>query len=163
MNWLDLLIVVIVGLFVLVGVLRGFIAEVWSVLTWVVSFAVAWWFSGDFTGWFAGRVKNADVRSVLVFFALFFAAFIIMTVGGRFVRAVWLSGTSQTADRILGGLVGFFKATAVLVILVLLAGLTPFPSDGFWRGSAFIGYFQGLALYVAHWLPADVARNLRYS
>ena len=74
MNWVDIIIVLIVGLFVLVGVLRGFISEVLSFLTWVLSFLVAWFFSGDFTGWFAGHLKDANLRTVVVFFLLFFAS-----------------------------------------------------------------------------------------
>ncbi len=163
MNWLDVAIIAVVGLFVLVGVLRGFIAEFLSILTWVVSFLVAWFFSGDFTGWFVGHVQDADLRSVLVFFVLFFVTFVVMVIVGHFIRTIWLKSGSQVADRILGGLVGFIKGAAVVVMMVLLAGLTPFPTYGTWHASLFVGYFQSVALYVAHWLPADVARNLRYS
>ncbi|MHB8254858.1 MAG: CvpA family protein [Acidiferrobacter sp.] len=163
MNWLDIVILVVVGLFVLVGALRGFIGEILSFLTWLVSFLVAWFFSGDFTGWFAGHVKDANLRSVLVFFVLFFVTFIAMAVAGHFVRAVWLRDGQKVVDRIMGGVVGFLKGSAVVVVMVLLAGLTPFPTYSTWHASIFVGYFQGAALYVAHWLPADVARNLRYS
>ncbi len=163
MNWLDVAIVAVVGLFVLVGVLRGFIAEFLSILTWTVSFAVAWFFSGDFTGWFVGHVQDADLRSVLVFFVLFFFTFVAMAIASHFTRKIWLKSGSQAADRILGGLVGFVKGSAVIVMMVLLAGLTPFPTYSTWHASVFVGYFQNIALYVAHWLPADVARNLRYS
>ncbi len=163
MNWLDVAIVAVLGLFVLVGVLRGFIAEFLSILTWAVSFAVAWFFSGDFTGWFVGHVQDADLRSVLVFFVLFFVTFIAMAIASHLTRKIWLKSGSQAADRILGGLVGFVKGSAVIVIMVLLAGLTPFPTYDTWHASVFVGYFQNIALYVAHWLPADVARNLRYS
>jgi len=163
MNWLDAAIIVIVGLFVLVGVLRGFIAEFLSLLTWIVSFLVAWFFSGNFTGWFVGHVQDANLRSVLVFFVLFFVTFVAMAVVGHFVRTVWLKNGSKAADSILGGGVGFLKGGAVIVVMVLLAGLTPFPTYGTWHASALMGYFQGVALYVAHWLPADVAHSLRYS
>ena len=163
MNWLDVVIGVVVGLFVLVGVLRGFIAEILSFLTWIVSFFVAWFFSGDFTGWFVGHVQDANLRSVLVFFVLFFVTFIAMAVVGHFVRAVWLKTGSKVADKVLGGLVGFLKGGAVIIVMVMLAGLTPFPTYGTWHTSVLVGYFQGVALYIAHWLPADVAHNLRYS
>ncbi len=162
MNGLDVVIVLIVGFFVLVGVLRGFISEVLSFLTWTLSFLVAWFFSGDFTGWFAGHIKDANLRSVLVFFGLFFVTFVVLAIASHFARAAWLKLGSQAADRALGGAVGFMKGAVVVVLMVLLAGLTPFPSYPAWRGSTLVAYFQGAALYVAHWLPADVARNLRY-
>lgn len=163
MNWLDVVIVVIIGLFVLVGVLRGFMGEILSFLTWVLSFFVAWFFSGDFTGWFVGHVQDANLRAVLVFFVLFFATFVVMTIAGHFARAAWLKVSSQAADRVMGGLVGFLKGGLIVVFMVLLAGLTPFPTYRSWHASALVGYFQDVALYVAHWLPADVAHSLRYS
>ena len=162
MNWVDIVIVLVVGLFVLVGVLRGFMSEILSFLTWVLSFLVAWFFSRDFTGWFAGHLKDANLRTVVVFFLLFFVTFVILAVVSHFIRSAWLKVSSQAADRILGGVVGFLKGALVIVLMVLLAGLTPFPDYPSWHGSLFVGYFQGAALYVAHWLPADVARNLRY-
>lgn len=163
MNWLDAAILVVIGLFILVGALRGFIAEVLSFLTWSISFLVAWFLSGDFTGWFAGHVKDANLRSVLVFFIVFFVTFLLMAIVAHFVRKVWLKTSSQAADRILGGLVGFVKGAAVVVVMVLLAGLTPLPRYSTWHTSILVPYFQGAATYVSHWLPADVARNVRYS
>lgn len=162
MNWLDIVIVLIVGLFVLVGVLRGFISEVLSFFTWVLSFLVAWFFSGDFTGWFAGHLHDANLRAVVVFFLLFFASFVVLAIASHFIREAWLKIGSRAADRLMGGVMGFLKGGAVIVLMVLLAGLTPFPNYQSWHGSLFVGYFQGVALYVAHWLPADVARSLRY-
>ena len=162
MNWVDIVIVLVVGLFVLVGVLRGFISEVLSFLTWVFSFLVAWFFSGDFTGWFAGHLKDANLRTVVVFFLLFFVTFVVLAVVSHFIRAAWLNISSQAADRLLGGAIGFLKGALVVVLMVLLAGLTPFPNYPSWHDSLFVGYFQQMAVYVAHWLPADVARNLRY-
>lgn len=162
MNGLDAVIVVILGLFVLVGTLRGFLSEVFSFLTWGLSLAVAWFFSGDFTGWFAGRIHDANLRAVLVFFALFFASFIIMTILSHFVRTLWLEVGPLGVDRVLGAFVGLLKGAGVVIILVLLAGLTPFPKYHVWRSSLFVGYFQVIAVRVTHWLPADVARNVRY-
>ncbi len=162
MNGLDAAIIVIIGLFAAVGALRGFLSEVFSLLTWIVSLAVAWFFSADFTGWFAGRIHDANLRSVLVFFALFFVCFVVMTIIGHFVRTLWLEVAPIGIDRVLGGFVGFLKGAGVVAILVLLAGLTPFPAYHFWRSSLFVGYFQVVALHVARWLPADVARNVRY-
>ncbi|MDA8390352.1 MAG: CvpA family protein [Gammaproteobacteria bacterium] len=162
MNGLDAAIVVIITLFVAVGALRGFLSEVFSFLTWTLSLAFAWFFSGDFTGWFAGRIHDADLRSVLVFFALFFVAFIVMTILSHFVRTLWLEVGPLGVDRALGAFVGFLKGAGVIVILVLLAGLTPFPKYHFWRSSLFVGYFQVMAIHVTRWLPPDVARNVRY-
>lgn len=162
MNWLDIGIVIIVGLFAIIGVLRGLMGEVFSLLTWVVSFLVAWFFSGDFTGWFAGHVQDANLRAVLVFFAVFFISFVAMTVIGHFAGTIWRETAPKGADRVLGGLIGGLKGVAVVVVMVLLAGLTPFPEYHVWRQSVLVGYFADVAVHVAHWLPADVARNVRY-
>ncbi|MHB1566268.1 MAG: CvpA family protein [Acidiferrobacter sp.] len=162
MNWLDIGILIIIGLFAIVGLLRGFMGEIFSLLTWVVSFFVAWFFSGDFTGWFVGHVKDANLRAVLVFFAVFFVTFVAMTVVSHFAGTIWRQTAPKGADRALGAVIGGLKGASVIVIMVLLAGLTPFPAYQAWRQSALVGYFQDVAIHVARWLPADVARNLRY-
>jgi membrane protein required for colicin V production len=50
----------------------------------------------------------------------------------------------------------------VVAILILLAGLTPFPADPWWHASQLIPYFQELALWLKQFLPADIAASFKY-
>jgi membrane protein required for colicin V production len=48
-------------------------------------------------------------------------------------------------------------------VLVLLAGLTPLPGEGFWMESALVGYFEELALWLRDLLPPEFAERFRYT
>jgi membrane protein required for colicin V production len=50
----------------------------------------------------------------------------------------------------------------VVSILILLAGLTPFPGDSWWTESRLIPYFQEMAIWMKAYLPTDIAANFNY-
>ena len=55
MNWLDGIILVILGLSVLIGLMRGLVAELLSLVIWVAAFWVAALFGPDVAALFAPR------------------------------------------------------------------------------------------------------------
>jgi membrane protein required for colicin V production len=49
-----------------------------------------------------------------------------------------------------------------LIVLVLLAGATSLPSDGWWQHSLFIRQLENGAVWVRGYLPGDIARAITY-
>ncbi|MCG8099299.1 MAG: CvpA family protein, partial [Candidatus Thiodiazotropha taylori] len=74
------------------------------------------------------------------------------------VASTGLSGT----DRMIGIFFGVARGAVMVAILVLLAGLTPFPNDPWWSESRLIPYFQEMALWLKGFLPSDIADNFHY-
>jgi membrane protein required for colicin V production len=77
---------------------------------------------------------------------------------GMLVNTTGLNGT----DRLIGVFFGAARGAVLVAILVLLAGLTPFPQDPWWYNSELIPYFQEMALWLKQFLPADIAANFQY-
>jgi membrane protein required for colicin V production len=69
-----------------------------------------------------------------------------------------LTGT----DRLLGAVFGLARGSAVIVVLVLAAGLTPLPNDPWWQQSLLMGHFQEGALWLRGFLPPELAQNVRF-
>ena len=65
-------------------------------------------------------------------------------------------------DRALGGVFGVLRGIAVLIVLVLLAGVTPVPRDDWWQQSIFIGRLEAGALWARDFLPPDLAGAVTY-
>ncbi len=157
MLWVDIGILAVIAISAVISVFRGLIREVLSLVAWVVAFWVAFTFSGQVANFFETVISVPSARQVIGFISLFVGTLLI---GGginyliiKLVDSTGLSGT----DRALGVIFGVLRGGVIILILVLLAGLTPVPQDPWWHESLFIGHFQQLALKVLDYLPANVA------
>jgi len=162
LNWADLVLLGLVAVSSLVGVLRGFIVEVMSLVVWVAAFWLAFAFGAQAGELFDSVVEAPSARLFLGHAVLFLAALVAggLTTWliGRLVKSTGLSGT----DRLLGLVFGLLRGAALGCVLVLVLGFTPVPQDPWWRESRLIPGFQGGAEWMRTWLPDAVARHIRY-
>lgn len=162
MIWPDYAIIAIIAVSVLVGALRGFIKEVFSLLVWAAAFLVAWHFSGDVAALMESAVTLPSARLAMGFAGLFIA---VLLVGGllnyllgKLVQTTGLSGT----DRLLGGLFGAARGLALVVALLLVSGFTPIPADPWWKESGTIQRLMPLVDWSAAMLPENVIEHLDF-
>lgn len=162
MNGLDLVLAAVVMLFAALGAFRGLIREVFSLAAWVLGGLAAWALSAPVTGLLANSISEPAMQRVAAFALVFGVIFVLVTVSGFFVRKLLFEGKLKTPDHVLGAFIGAVRGVAIIVIVVLIAGVTPFPKTAWWRGSYLMGYFQDLALWVLSFVPPDVARYFTY-
>ena len=163
MIWVDYVIVGVIVLSALVSLIRGFIREAVSLLTWVVAFWVSWTFFRDLAEVFAPWFDTPSVRLGISFVILLLLTLIIGAVVnfflGQLVDRTGLTGT----DRLFGVVFGVARGVLLVAIIVLLAGLTPLPEDSWWKESQLIVYLQELAIWMRGFLPPDIAESFRFS
>ena len=162
MNLFDLILVAVVLAFAGVGALRGALRELLSVAVWGVALLMAWLFSKSASTWFSG-FADPTFRHMLAFVVLFACVFVIVSLASFVLRLILGVAVPNTQARVAGGLLGAMRGVLILLIIVSLAGLTSFPQKPWWRGSELVVYFQSMAQSVQKLLPAEVARQFRYS
>lgn len=162
MIWPDYAILGIITISLLVGVLRGFIKEVFSLVVWAAAFVVAYRFAGDVAVLMEPHVSLPSARTAIGFIGLFILVLIIGGLAnfllGRLVESTGLSGT----DRLLGGLFGIARGVALVVASILVTGFTPIPADPWWKESRLIPSFMPLVSWSAAFLPASVVEHLDF-
>lgn len=162
MIWVDYVIVGIIGISALISLVRGFVRETLSLLVWVLALGVAWACFRELAPRLASWVDTPSLRLGLAFLIVFLVVLLLGGIAGfligRLVDKTGLSGT----DRLLGMVFGAARGAVLVAILVLLAGLTPFPQDPWWRESHLIVQFQHLAVWLLSLLPADIAETFRF-
>ena len=162
MTWPDYAILVIIALSALVGVLRGFIKEVFSLAVWAAAFLVAWHFSGDVAEWMSDAVTLPSARLAMGFAGLFVAVLLVGGLAnyllGKLVATTGLSGT----DRLLGGVFGAARGLVLVVAVLLVSGFTPLPADPWWKESATIERMMPLVEWGAGFLPESVSEHLDF-
>jgi membrane protein required for colicin V production len=127
MVWIDYAIMAVLGLSCLVSLIRGFVREALSLVTWGCAFYVASHYYADLSVWFTGfedeRVRNGIAIAALFIVTLIVGA-IVNYVIGQLVEKTGLSGT----DRVLG--ICFGALRGVLIIAAICSSWTPLPG---WR------------------------------
>lgn len=157
----DLMLALAALLSVLVGVWRGLVFEVLSVLGWLAAFFAAQWYAAPVSLWLPLNPMAEPVRYaigfVVVFVATAFASGLLAWLAKQLIDQVGL----RPVDRALGAAFGLLRATVLLLALALVVGLTPFKEHEAWRASVGAGVLQaGLHLLkgtmpenFAHYLP----------
>ena len=162
MTWFDYVVLLVIGVSALVAVMRGFVREVLSLVSWVAAFVAASAFAGKVAPLLPAAIPNDSLRMLAAFVLVFGAILLLMVVITlaivELVRVVGLG----FVDRVLGLAFGLVRGLLIVLIAVLLAGLTRLPEDRGWRDAMLSQPLEVLAMAVLPYLPADLARKIRY-
>lgn len=162
MQYADYVILGIVSISILVGAVRGFIKEAFSLVVWAAAFLVAFQYSGMLAEYLESHIELPSVRTSLAFAGLFLSVLLVggllTFLVGKLVEKTGLSGT----DRLLGGVFGGVRGLVIVLALILVAGLTPIPRDPWWQESRMIQSLMPLAEWSAKFLPDYILEHMRF-
>lgn len=160
MNGADLAIGAIVFISMGIGLFRGFVVEVLSILIWLVAGVVSALLGPTAADMLEPYLQTPSFR---IFLAYAFLFIIILLLGAlilwatrKLVEGTGLAGT----DRLLGAVFGAVRGVGLCVLLVLIAGLTPMPRDAWWQESRALPWFITLADAALRAVPEHVARHV---
>jgi len=162
MTWLDYAVLGVFAASLAVGIWRGLVREVLSILGWVIAFLAANLLAGPLGAHMPQAIPSAELRVAAAYVAVFVGSLIVTTLLGllisRIVKAAGLGGV----DRALGALFGAARGVLIVLAAVLLAGLTSAPRQAFWKESASGPWLVQAALILKPVLPQTFAERLRY-
>jgi len=162
MSWLDLVILGVIALSALISLIRGFVKESISLITWIVAGILAFRYFSPMAEMLEPFVEAPTIRNVAGFAILFISTLvvgaIINFIMGQLVTKTGLSGT----DKALGVVFGGARGVLIVTMVVLLASLTPMPDTEWWLDSAMVDFFQQLAEWVKGIIPADAADKFSF-
>ena len=159
MNWVDYLILVIIIISTLISLLRGFLREIVSLVTWVVGFWVALRFARQLGDVFS-VIHNPSVRVVIGFAILFVVILIIGAAINFLIGKIMEKTGAGAADRVLGMLFGMVRGVVIVAVLVIMAGFTTLPQNDWWHVSRLIPYAESVAGWMRAVLPQQVADEM---
>ncbi|GIX33213.1 MAG: hypothetical protein KatS3mg125_1169 [Lysobacterales bacterium] len=155
MNLADWLILAVLVVSMLIGFVRGFIAEAVALLSWVAAVVGALHLGPWVADAFAAEIALPSARLILGYALVFFALLIAGTLAGWLLRHLAHSSGLSGTDRLLGLLFGLARGVAIAALAVFLAAFTPLARDPWWQQSRLIPPLERIARWMAGFLPAS--------
>ena len=162
MTLFDYAVLIIIGLSVLLGVIRGLVREVLSLVAWVAAFFAASLFGGWLADALPAEMGTVELRLLAGYGGVFLVALMLMSIAAVLASKLVKAAGLGIEDRVLGVLFGAARGMLVVMGLVLLAGLTALPKQAAWREALLSGSFETLAAQVKQWLPDYLSQRIRY-
>ena len=131
-NWVDWVVVALVGLSTLVSLWRGFAREALSLAGWVAAFVIANLFSVQMAALLAGVIDNVTGRYLAGFAILFIPTLLVTGVVNLLVRQLIRATGLGTLDRLLGTVFGLARGLIVVLVVVFVVRQLAPPEEQTW-------------------------------
>ena len=136
---LDWVVFAVLALSVLLGLWRGLVYEVLSVLNWLSAFLLAQWLAADAARHLplsrAGEAFQYAAGFVVVFVAALILGGLVAWLAKKLVQAVGLA----PVDRVLGGAFGLVRGAVAVLALAVVVHLTGLKDSAWWYESMSAG------------------------
>lgn len=159
-GWVDLVFFAAVALSVLVGLWRGLVFEVLSLVGWVVAYLAAQAWSDEVARWVPigvpGDALNHGVAMAVTFMLALVAWGLMSRLLRMAIRATPLSGI----DRVLGAAFGALRAAILLLVVTTIVLMTPAARSPAWQRSWVGPWATGWVASIKSFLPDAVRKHL---
>lgn len=148
MSVLDILVLIVLGVFIARGIWVGFIRQLASLIALVLGFLIAGRYYDDSARLIHPIIENQQIAFLVtygVIFLMVFLAVIFIGLGFRKVAQLVLLGWF---DKSLGGLFGAAKGLFLSCIVFMILAIFISGSSPLFRNSFFYPYLEGSTIFI---------------
>jgi membrane protein required for colicin V production len=153
MQWVDLAIIIVIGLSVLTGLFRGFVKELVALCVWVLAIWLGLNHSHGVEPYLQSYIQEQTARTavafIIILFGTLFVGGIINAVFGFILKRVGLSGT----DRTLGMGFGFLRGVFIVSLMITVVQMTSIPYQQYTQDSKLYPQFSPLVSWLSLQMP----------
>lgn len=162
MTGFDFVVLAILAVSGTLGLVRGLLKELLSLVAYIVAFAAAIWWGPTVYGWLEPYIETALLRMGLSYAAVFILVLLAVGLVNMTLSALIRTTGLGPADHGLGGMFGLARGLLIVLVLVALAGYTPLPDEPWWRDAMFSHSATEAVKHLKSWLPPSLATWLPY-
>lgn len=160
MVWLDLVFLGVLALSVLVGLWRGLVFEVLSVLGWLVAYFAMPYVAPLIQPWLPQERLGESLAHVLSLGLAFLLVLLVWGLSAKLLRALIHATPLSVIDRLGGGGFGLLRGLLISVLVVTVVGMTPMARSPSWSGSQLVPHFQTILQWLRPVLPEPVEKMI---
>ena len=149
MTTFDIVVCSILGLSLLSSLSKGFVKEVFSLLSYLGGFLLAIKYQGDFALVLMEAISSKPIAKVIAFVTIYVLTYIIISLMGKVIRGMLVSGTKLSMfDRLMGAIVGFGRGMVIVIALTFPLQFFPEIMRTVTKGSETIPYLVKALTFV---------------
>lgn len=157
MSIIDIVIFLTVVASLLIGLYRGFISEIFSLLSWLAALWLAWVFTGFGAELLIPYMDQPAFRAVLSFAAVFVASLVLLSMLSHFIQKFLSFAALVGVDRYLGMFFGIARGVIIVALLIMVGTFMDFASQPWWKTSLLVGHFDPVVDFIRELLPEHLA------
>lgn len=159
-GWIDWLLLAALLLSIGLGVWRGLVFELLSLLGWVVAYVAAQQLAPQLAPQLPIGDVDAGVRQAAAFALVFVGALIVWLLTAQIVRLLIEATPLTLIDRTLGAGFGLLRGLLVLLVAVTVVALTPARTAEPWAASLGVQWLTALLQGLKPVLPHELVQHL---
>ena len=160
MAWIDIGFCTIVLISIGVGIVRGLVFELLSVIGWFVAYFAAQWLTPQIAPHIPIGAPDSGLNHGASFAGIFIVALLIWSLVSRLLRMLIHRSPLSATDRMLGGAFGLARSAVLLLAVASVVGLTPLAKSAAWRQSSGAAWLESALRGLRPVLPPDISRHL---
>lgn len=161
LGWVDWTLIAIVALSVLIGLVRGLVFEVLSLVGWVAAWFAAQWLAPQLAPYLPVGTPGSGLNLGAAFTLAFVGALIVWMVLARLIRLVLHATPLSIVDRLFGAGFGALRAGVLLLALATVVAFTPASQSPAWRSSIGARWLSQTLAALKPLLPEPAARLIK--
>ena len=162
MTVFDYAVLTVISASVLLGLWRGVVSEILALAAWIVAFLVARLLAVEVANGLTGQIAEPGLRLAVAYVLVFVGVLLVFAIARMLISLLLKAVGLGVLDRLLGAAFGVLRGMLVVLVAVLVAGMTPLPKAEWWRGAMLSPPLETAVYAAKPWLPADVAKRIRY-
>lgn len=159
--WVDWTLLAVLGLSAAVGLWRGLLFELMSLLGWLVAYIAAQALAPQLAPHLPVGTPGSALNLGAAFAAAFLGALLLWGLAARLLRLVLHATPLTLVDRALGLVFGVLRGAVLLLALATVVAFTPAVRSPAWQQSVGAAWLGQALQFIKGLLPADTARALR--
>ena len=160
LGWVDWTFIGILALSVVVGLMRGLVFEVLSLLGWVVAYFAAQWLAPEVATHLPVGKPGSALNHAAAFASTFVVVLLVWTLLARLLRLVIHATPLSLVDRALGATFGAARALVVMLAITTVVMLTSLAKSQAWQASRGAVWLNGALHRIKPVLPPQIAEHL---
>lgn len=160
-SWVDWAFLAVVAVSVVVGLVRGLLYEVMSLLGWVVAYIAAQVLGVAVAPMLPVGAPGSALNLAAAFVVVFLAVLLVWGALAWLIRQLVKASPLNPLDRSLGAVFGLLRGVLVALVVATGVNLTPLAQSSSWQASQGAAGLGVLLDGLKPWLPAAMVRHLR--
>ena len=161
MTAFDYCVVGVVAASLMLGMWRGVVGEIIALAAWVLAFLAARAWGTELAPLLTAFAEPA-LRLAAAWGAVFLVVLVAMALLRLALRGLLKALGMTLTDRLLGVIFGAARGMIIVLALVMVGGMTALPKEKWWNEAYLAAPLQPAVLASRPWLPADVAKRIKF-